>query len=489
MKQQEELFVLIKSMNKNEKGYFRKFSGIHSNKGEGDYMKLFDCISAMDVYEEAAIKARFKGQKILSHLRVTKFYLKDMIVRALRNYYEMQVPYIRDRMELCEAFVLLKKGMVQAARKKILKEKQIAFAGQNVIVAMQWTGLYRSVLGAGANVAELNATAAQLLEEKSRMAAMYLEAATYEFLITRLSTAGMLSGKEQTKLLNEVRAHPQLSAGYMPVGHLGHTMRAELLTRLYRLLDEPEKGLNAARQMLDYCANPNNNYKPTPFNHFIMYVNLFRFLGRENTYEMRSIIEKEREIMNNHSDELSMLQRNAMFAITCCQEIKMHKFMNNPHEMLRVIKMERLHFSKNKFNNEEDELCNLVWEILALLELKEFNKALDCVNGLFIRKWNQRNDLLADVYLLNIIIHTELRNYAIIKRQVTMAKDFMKKTFPEAQIELKLITALAKAAKFISISNKARLNPIAAEISNLVQSQKIGRKEFIEEWIKLKAAG
>ncbi len=56
MKPSNDLFRLIKSLNKNEKGYFKKFVQLHSLGKNADYLLLFDEIDKQpDEYDEAKI--------------------------------------------------------------------------------------------------------------------------------------------------------------------------------------------------------------------------------------------------------------------------------------------------------------------------------------------------------------------------------------------------------------------------------------------------
>ena len=63
----DDLFLLIKSLDKNEKGYFKKFAARYGSKqGGNDYLKLFDLIDGQDSYNEEVVKKHFTkiGKKI-----------------------------------------------------------------------------------------------------------------------------------------------------------------------------------------------------------------------------------------------------------------------------------------------------------------------------------------------------------------------------------------------------------------------------------------
>jgi hypothetical protein len=84
----DELFNLIQNMNTAEKGYFKKFSGIHGGSPGNKYLRLFDCYCRMKAYDGQAIRKEFEGEKILNQLGVAKHYLHESILNALLNYHK-----------------------------------------------------------------------------------------------------------------------------------------------------------------------------------------------------------------------------------------------------------------------------------------------------------------------------------------------------------------------------------------------------------------
>src|SRR6267143_6604241 len=84
MAKKGSLFLLIKSLTKAEKRYIKVFSG--GGKDDSIYQLLFDAIDQQKEYDEEEIRKIFKGDKFLDQLHVTKIYLSELILKALRNY-------------------------------------------------------------------------------------------------------------------------------------------------------------------------------------------------------------------------------------------------------------------------------------------------------------------------------------------------------------------------------------------------------------------
>ncbi len=72
----DDLYLLIKSLSKEEKGYFVKFAKRHSAKGS-QLLSLFNVISKQEIYNEKEVKKKIK------HLPVLKNMLFDKILQSL----------------------------------------------------------------------------------------------------------------------------------------------------------------------------------------------------------------------------------------------------------------------------------------------------------------------------------------------------------------------------------------------------------------------
>ena len=79
------LFDLIHSLSRSEKRYFKLFcaqSGTSPN-----YLRLFEIIDQQSDYDEPAIKQAFAGEKFIKQLHTTKYYLRNLILKSLRNFH------------------------------------------------------------------------------------------------------------------------------------------------------------------------------------------------------------------------------------------------------------------------------------------------------------------------------------------------------------------------------------------------------------------
>jgi len=124
MKVSDYLFFLIKSLTGNEKRHFKLNSNFHSGEGK-HYIQMFDVIDRMDYrYREDELLGIFGGDK--KKLSISKNFLYNKILRTLRNYNERSSIHTELSNFIEEARILIEKGLMYPALKRLKKAKKIA---------------------------------------------------------------------------------------------------------------------------------------------------------------------------------------------------------------------------------------------------------------------------------------------------------------------------------------------------------------------------
>jgi len=85
MKPSTELFELIKSLTASEKRHFKLNASLQ--KGNKNYIRLFEIIDSQKVYNEIVIKNKFRKEGFGKNLTFTKNYLYKLIFKSLINIY------------------------------------------------------------------------------------------------------------------------------------------------------------------------------------------------------------------------------------------------------------------------------------------------------------------------------------------------------------------------------------------------------------------
>ncbi len=122
----DDLFRLVKSLTRSEKGYFRKYSSRHAADGQNTYSILFDAIDRQDEYNEARIREAFRDRAFIRRLPALKNYLYNLILRSLRAYNAEASHSRRLRGLLDDHATLLNKNLYDQAEKAIERARALA---------------------------------------------------------------------------------------------------------------------------------------------------------------------------------------------------------------------------------------------------------------------------------------------------------------------------------------------------------------------------
>lgn len=129
MKTTDDLFVLIKSLTKTEKRYFKVYTskGKDSSKKQ-NYIQLFDAIEKQQTYDEEAVISKFSDSKFIKHLPSEKNYLYHLILKTLHLYHSASDENIKAAELLHYSEILYHRGLFHQSEKIIDKYKKAALA-------------------------------------------------------------------------------------------------------------------------------------------------------------------------------------------------------------------------------------------------------------------------------------------------------------------------------------------------------------------------
>ncbi len=121
-----DLFDLIHSMTKNEKGYFKKYSSGYIKKGDSKYLKLFDLINKQKKYNEDVLITYFEQNYAEAHFSALKNYLFNLIIDALRSFSTSKKLQVIVSSAIHASEILLSKGLIPSCNKILKRTKRYA---------------------------------------------------------------------------------------------------------------------------------------------------------------------------------------------------------------------------------------------------------------------------------------------------------------------------------------------------------------------------
>ncbi|MCP4438399.1 MAG: hypothetical protein GY810_05590 [Aureispira sp.] len=134
-------------MSKSEKGFFKKFTAIHSRKGENNYVKIFNAIDKQKVYDEAKLLKKFKSENFVKHFAVTKKYLFDTILKGLKAYHAKYLISHQITQLKSEISILIDRMLYYEASKHVAKAKKAAYQIEAFPMLLEFLELERNLFG------------------------------------------------------------------------------------------------------------------------------------------------------------------------------------------------------------------------------------------------------------------------------------------------------------------------------------------------------
>ncbi|MCC7430722.1 hypothetical protein IT568_07760 [bacterium] len=122
MKSTDNLFQLIKALNKTEKRYFK----VVTSKEESFYTKLFDEIDRQTEYDEKKLIKKLKSENSVRNLSIAKSRLYELILKSLDVFHSELSVEKEIRRNLGYIEILFHKELFEQAKKLLLKTKKIA---------------------------------------------------------------------------------------------------------------------------------------------------------------------------------------------------------------------------------------------------------------------------------------------------------------------------------------------------------------------------
>ncbi len=160
------LFDLVKSLNKNEKRYFKIVVSGSKESDDKKIVQLFDHIAALENFEDEDVFNKIPHFKV-TQLSNLKAYLFEKILQVLRAYHASKIKDIQIREQIDFAQILFERRLYSQAKRCMDKAKKMAEANMNLelqleILKMEKNAVLQNMGDLDNNVDQLVAEVQQL---------------------------------------------------------------------------------------------------------------------------------------------------------------------------------------------------------------------------------------------------------------------------------------------------------------------------------------
>ncbi len=428
------LFELIKSLTKNEKGYFKKYVQLYKGNNTTNYIQLFDAIEQQKAYDEKALMQKFRDKVFAKRFAATKSYLYELLLKSLRSYYSEINVEVQIAAMIHNIFILYKKSMYGAAEKLIKRTEKLALKYElhyDLLKIYEWKS---KILVKKQNIKQLKEGAPDIIDATKRMICNIEELAQAKALTLNSALTNIKSTiSKSSQIEYEMKAIWENSK-------LKSTASINTFMAKYVFL-------TVASNYQISMGNVEKAYKLDKENLELFDANVH--FKEEHT---RSYITVLNNVLTSvyylHDDKLLTVYLDRLKKVP--QEIKGNLLEDIEFEVFqRYSSVELKHLvDSGLFDNKSQKIVAQIednlerYESMIITSLKmtlqyniayfyfglgSFERALDYVNKILNSSESKnRQDIHTLARILNLMLHYELEHYELLEYAIKTAKYYIK---------------------------------------------------------------
>ncbi|MFK8163979.1 MAG: hypothetical protein AB8H12_16150 [Lewinella sp.] len=466
------LHDLVLTLTKSEKRYVKVQAGTRSK----DYIELLDALLAQKTYDEAKLIKDNEGANFLKYLAVNKRYLYDLLLKLLAQFGQKAIEdQVQERLAATKA--LMKKGLMTPALKELEKGQKLAAKYELFEWQIMLCGLQKKLSSKQKRV-KLEENASRQLFELERNALVQLTNINeYWYLAQRVARFQMRFQKVQTEKQQQHLIDLSQSEEFVDL-NLATNFRSKLYfyqaNATYRFIKgEVKKAYEVNSEFLDLLeANP----------HFLSLYSE-NYLATLNNMLIDSLVIKDYEVLKTGISRLEMTLKRP--------EFKSMKNMESRVFRQRYLLLINWSLSQKDFGStlewipeieaglqrfgekiEKHHRITFYYLLAYLLFLnKRCDKALVWINLILN---DGKEDVVKEIYyfarILNLLIHFELGNTALLGSLLLSTPKYLK---PRRPVYLTEKTLFRFLTKFLAEPNKKERDELVCnfktEVDRLAQ--------------------
>lgn len=428
----DDLFRLIKSMNKSEKGYFKKYAAKNEAGSKQNYIHLFDAVDAMTDYDEELLKKKLKNESFVKQLPVYKVYLFNLILRSLAPSSVTADAGTRMKEYIENSRILSSKALYREALKQLKKAKELARKFSNYLVLLDALIAERNIVSVmpDKNISEMRK---QLYEEELDTVRKLSKNFEYSWLSDQMvicvEQKGDFTDRERSKEMEKIMQMPLISKDssaedlnmkfYLLHTKLFYHLGKNDLLNVKGLLEEEVELLESNRHFID--DNP-RNYSSALIN-YLMFSQLTGF--RKDVLTAITKLNALRKKLKNKVPLSLQLQISFHAANS---EMLVYKNSADTRRGRNLVK--RLETELPRFGNEipPQLRISLLSNIASFLVMDGSYEAALKFNNKMLEEagLNFKSDVYLFGRLLSLVIHYGLGNYDLLEYNVENTYKFFR---------------------------------------------------------------
>jgi tetratricopeptide (TPR) repeat protein len=439
----EKLFSLVKSLNGMEKRYFKLAVSVHKASDSKNYMRLFNAISRQRVYDDAALRREFAGERIISRFDMSKNYLYRLLLNTLQNYHRNSSVQLQLINMLNKAVILSDKMLYKSSLEILQKARQLAKKYEYYEMLLRIIQMMQRI----ATEERKDDSFIEQFQQEYEYAVLRIQKINeyhklYHHLYAFFSKKGNdLRAPGLRKQYSQFLRHPLLSGKQKPNGHEEKSYYYLARSLCYFCMGRADKSYHYTQQRLNLIKSRPEKITEDPAT-YIVALNSVIFYG--------SVLCKIKE-SENAFDKL----QNFMVVYPA----RRHKlFIAYDNMMALYLTAGRFREGLVYAKKAEEELPFFEDRIFATNKVslyhdmfyiyfgcREYEHSLKWLNKLLNETtFNAREDIQVTARLTNLIVHYELKNFELLPYLIRRTYNFLYKRKRLHKLEKILLQFIGK---------------------------------------------
>jgi tetratricopeptide (TPR) repeat protein len=470
------IFTLIKSLTRHEKRYFKVFANRHILEEEDNsYIKLYDIIDALDVYDEEAMIRDHAHETFMKRFAVSKSRLYDMILKSLHSYHSSSSVDAELKKMLHIAEILFKKTLYRQCDRILKKAKKLAEDHNKHTTMLEITLWEKRIVEKDNYSGQDDETIKEILRQDLKTIDLIQNYYTLWNLKSRfflpLYKGGKARSLEEKERFNKILKHPLLQSEDMAISVEAKYLYHHIFSAHYFSIGDYEKSYRHMIRNLKIIEDNYILFKEEPNTYFSILANVI-YIGNqlEHHQDVRGYFKKLKKFtagldMSDNRD-LEMRIFNSMKSLELTIHVQKGEY-NEALEMLPDINEGLERFSgKLSPLRKADFFFNIA---ITFFGLEQYSDSLKYINRIINEsKIDENEDLFSFSKLLGIVIHFELGHYELVAYQAESTYRYLRKRNRVYKSENALIKFFKKVQNSPELSHNM-LRELRAELIELSQ--------------------
>lgn len=494
MKPSNELFVLIKSLTKSEKRFFKLSSSMQN--GEKNYIKIFDYIDAQETYDEYQMKDFFKGETFIKHLPSEKNHLYKLILKSLRAFYSEQTVSSQLKEELKNIEILYNKALYKECSKFLKRAKKLAWEYEKFYYLIELIAWEKQLIEDAYQDGDFSVDLSALILEEAEIVGKLQNLATYHVLYSEINaifrSGGFSKNEAERKQVDTIANHPLIKGKNTALSVRAATICyyiQGLCAATNRDYKSSYQKFNKTKEIID--KNPKLK-KDLGQRYILTLSHLLNCYKDERDFEMvQSVIFDLNNLRNDKSFQ-SLDLKIKLFGICFNEQIYLYNQLGEYQKAIDYFDATNMNQQNliNSFNKEQSIVMHFNMAN-AYFGNTDFKNALKCINEIINdNESNLRQDIYSFSRILNIFIHFELGNFDYLDYTMKSTSRFFKKTQKDYHFEKVIIQNISKLIRAEDSETRSNLyEAFAKDVDELLMQpeEKVILTYFnLPDWLKRK---